>query len=132
MTKPKSEVWLGRTKKNVVEGRTENYWIKVKKKNGFVDVLIGKKGEEAHIHFGLNPDTSHKFIQDRGKVKNIRRDRIMLNGEKVLIDELKFSDKESDFIIDFNYRLTKIDEKSYKSDIEKIIITERKKDKSRI
>ena len=52
----------------------------------FCDVLIGKKGEEAHIHFGLNTDTSHKFVQDRGKVKNIIRERIMLNGEKVLIE----------------------------------------------
>jgi len=88
-------LWFKRKNKNTIEGRTTNYWIKVRRKakHGYFDVLIGKKGEKAHIHYGLNPDYTYRFLEDRGKVKRVKREKIDQKGKNTLIDEQTFNKK---------------------------------------
>ena len=125
MVKRKAEIWLERVKKSVVEGRTKNFWIKVKRKKDFFDVLIGKKNGKPHVHFGINPDASTKFIQDRGKVRTIKREHISLDGKKVLLEEQKFFDEEAELSVSFDYKIRKIVKNGFYTSIEKITISER-------
>jgi hypothetical protein len=130
MVKDKAEIYLKRVNKNVVRGRTKNYWIEVRKKKDYFDVLIGEKGEKAHIHFGINPDTTTKFIEDRGKIMRMRKEKIGLDGGKVLLNEQKFFNKEpnlpANLLISFDYKIKKIGKNKIYTAFEKITISERK------
>ena len=88
-----NNLWIRRVKKSLIEGRTTNYWIKIRRKATHFDVLIGKKGEKAHIHFGLNPDHTYKFIADRGKVKGTKSEILKQDGSRELIAEKIFNKK---------------------------------------
>lgn len=91
-------------KKNKIEGKTANYWINLRRDKGYFDVLVGKKGKEPHIHFGINPDFSYKFIEPRGKAKRIIREKIKPDGNKELIYEKDFGVKgEPRFIVQFRF-----------------------------
>jgi len=99
-------IYLKKTKKNIIKGRTKNYWITIRRKagEGYFDVLIGKKGEDSHIHYGLYGNYTYKFLEDRGKVKRVTRERIKKNKEKELIDERVFSKKgEPQLIVKFRF-----------------------------
>ena len=71
----------------MVEGRTNNYWINIRKKEDCLDVIIGKKYQPIHIHLGINHDMSIKFIEDRGIVKSIIRESNLSNGQNLLTKE---------------------------------------------
>ena len=83
-------LWL-KKKVNSIEGRTTNYWIKIRRKSGYFDILIGKQGEDPHIHYGLNPDHTYKFLQHRGKVKGVKTEILKQDGNRELVDERIFS-----------------------------------------
>ena len=103
MVNEKNNLYLKR-KKNNIEGRTENYWIKLRRDRGYFDVLIGKRGEEPHIHFGINPDFSHKFVEPRGKAKKVTQEVTKPNGNKELVYEQNFGiEGEAQFIVKFRF-----------------------------
>ncbi|MBU0907177.1 MAG: hypothetical protein KKD18_01400 [Nanoarchaeota archaeon] len=89
---------------NKIEGRTKNYWIKLRRDKDYFDVLAGKRGKEPHIHFGINPDFSYKFIEPRGKAKKITRERTKQDRKKELVYEREFGIKgEPQFIVQFRF-----------------------------
>ena len=128
MIKKNVNIWLKKTNKNVINGRTKNYWIKIRRKSdkGYFDILIGKKGEQAHIHYGLKPDCGYKFLEDRGKVKRVIREKINKSQEKKLIDERVFNQKgEPQLIVKFRLH-SRIKEGQVYTYIEGITLSERK------
>ena len=87
----KEDTWLKVSNINKIEGRTKNFWIKIKNKKTYYDILIGKKGKEAHIHYGINPDLTITFLEDRKGVQNIRHELIEQNGDMILMEDKTFS-----------------------------------------
>ena len=61
------------------EYETKNYWAKVRlmkdrrRNDMYIDILAGKKGQEAHYHSGINQDQSLRFNESRNKLVSIRR-----------------------------------------------------------
>ena len=104
MKKDSVDLWIKRKSKNTIEGRTKHYWIKVRRKKGYFDILIGKKGEEPHIHDALYPNYEHKFLADRGKLKSVRREVIKKNKEAEIIEERTFGNRgEPRLIVKFRF-----------------------------
>lgn len=87
----KENTWLKVRNINWPEGRTKNFWVKIKNKKTYYDVLIGKKGKEAHIHYGINPDLTITFLEDRKGVQNIKHELIKPEGEIITMEDKTFS-----------------------------------------
>ena len=116
-------------KKNKIEGRTKHYWIKLRREKGYFDVLIGKRGKEPHIHFGINPDFSHKFIKPRGKAKRLIQEVTKSDGSKKLVYEKDFGIKgDPQFIVKFRFN-TRIKGGNLYTYLEGLKLMERRKKK---
>ncbi|MBI5803211.1 hypothetical protein HY448_00815 [Candidatus Pacearchaeota archaeon] len=87
----KENTWLKVRNINKIEGRTKNFWVKIKNKKTHYDVLIGKKGKEAHIHYGINPNLTITFLEDRKGVQNIKHELIKPDGEAISMEDKTFS-----------------------------------------
>ena len=87
----KEDTWLKVRNINKIEGRTKNFWVKIKNKKTYYDVLIGKKDKEAHIHYGINSDLTITFLEDRKGVQNIRHELIKPDGEVIEMEDKTFS-----------------------------------------
>ena len=122
----KINLWLKRKNQNTIEGRTENYWIKIRRTKGYFDVLIGKKGEKAHIHYGLKPDYTYQFLEDRGKVKRVTQEKIKSEQERELIEKRVFNQKgEPQLIVQFRFN-SRLENGNIHTYITGITLSERK------
>ena len=65
--------------------------MKIRNKKTYYDILIGKKGKEAHIHYGINPDLTITFLEDRKGVQNIKHELIKPEGEIITMEDKTFS-----------------------------------------
>lgn len=71
---------------------TRKAWAKVRIKKDdklgdhYVDVLMGSKGKDPHIHLGANGDGTLRFMEDRGKLSSLRR-RVVDSKRGVLEDK---------------------------------------------
>ncbi len=88
----KEDTWLKVRNINKIEGRTKNFWVKINNKGIYYDVLIGRKCKEAHIHYGINPDLTITFLEDRKGIQNIKHELIDQNGEVKVMEDKTFPD----------------------------------------
>jgi hypothetical protein len=87
-------LWIGEIKKEFKDG---THWAKlrikkdVKVNEKYIDVLVGKKDKQWHMHIGINLDQTIRFTQFRGVTHSITREvkslkRGFLENKKVLVD----------------------------------------------
>jgi len=97
----KEDTWLKVRNINKIEGRTKNFWVKIKNKKTYYDVLIGKKDKKAHIHYGINPDFTITFLEDRKGVQNIKHELIKPDGEIISMEDKTFSGIKKELILSY-------------------------------
>lgn len=97
----KSENWLKVSNINLIKGRTKNFWVEIRNKKTYYDILIGKKGKKAHIHYGINPDFTLTFLQDRNMVQNIRQKLITEKGEVIEVEDKIFPNMSEELTLSY-------------------------------
>ena len=109
----KEDTWLKVRNINKIEGRTKNFWVKIKNKKTYCDVLIGKKGREARIHYGINPDLTITFLEDRKGVQNIKHELIKPGGETIVMEDKTFSGMTKELTLSYKGTCRRDGEKIY-------------------
>ena len=97
----KKESWLKVRNINLIKGRTPNFWVEIRNKKIYYDVLIGKKGKEAHIHYGINPDFTLTFLEDRDMVKKIKQELIKSDGEVISVEDKIFPSMKEELTLSY-------------------------------
>ena len=75
---------------------TEQAWLELRIKpdprrgDFYIDCLMGTKGREAHVHFGLNPDGGTRFFLPRDRLNSFERKAVdsirgVLEDSKVML-----------------------------------------------
>lgn len=100
--KNNEDTWLKVRNINKIEGRTKNFWVNIKNKKTYYDILIGRKGKEAHIHYGINPDLTIHFLEDRKGVQNIKHELIKPDGKVILMEDKTFSGMSKELTLSYN------------------------------
>ncbi|MFO8133233.1 MAG: hypothetical protein R6U10_04795 [Thermoplasmatota archaeon] len=95
-TELKSDLWTKATTKQDIRCPYNEYWAKlrVKEDSGeqYFDILIGKRGEEPHIHLGINLDQTLRFNEGRGIEGSISRkvesqNYGLMSDGKIIVDK---------------------------------------------
>ena len=62
---------------------------------------FGKKDKSPHIHYGINPDLTITFLEDRNMVRNIKREAIKSDGKIIVIENKTFLGEQEELIFSY-------------------------------
>jgi hypothetical protein len=119
----KEDNWLKVHNNSKIEGRSKNFWMEIKNKGTYYDVLIGRKDKKEHIHYGINPDLTITFLEDRTGVQNIRHELIHQNGEVKVMEDKTFPNMSKEMNLSYK-RICRSDGKNVYLYLTEIKLTE--------